>query len=95
MAGSKVPKAVQTHLKALFEADEKPRYDGNALCVGDITLKRGVRFTVAGAFWLGLGGAVPARFQGEIRDSKNLNSKFVSVEGRTATLPGRRVVNTS
>ena len=75
MAGSKVPKAVQTRLRALFEADEKPRYAGNAMYVGDIMLKRGVRFTVAGAFWLGLGGAVPARFQGEIRDSKNLNGK--------------------
>ena len=82
MAGSKVPKAVQTRLKALFEADEKPRYDGNAMYVGDIKLKLGVRFTVAGEFWLGLGGAVPARFQGEIRDSKNLNSKFVSVDGK-------------
>ena len=31
---------------------------------------------------MGLGGAVPARFQGEIRDTKNLNSKFVSVDGK-------------
>ena len=77
-----MPKAVQTRLKALFEAGEKPRYDGNAMYVGDIKLKRGVRFTVAGEFLLGLGGTVPARFQGEIRDSKNLNSKFVSFDGK-------------
>ena len=77
-----MPKAVQTRLKALFEAGEKPRYDGNAMYVGDIKLKRGVRFTATGEFWLGLGGEVPARFQGEIRDSKNLQSKFVSVDGK-------------
>jgi hypothetical protein len=61
---------------------EEPQYDGNALTVGGITLKRGVKYTHAGEFWLGLGGADPMRFQGEIRDTKNLRSKVVTINGK-------------